>query len=578
MQNEQSTITGYPSIDKPWMKYYSEEAIKAPLPECSAFEMLYTNNKEYFKDIAINYLNKQISYGELFNMIDGTARAFYKIGVRKNDVVAFCTANMPEIIAALYGLNKLGAKAVLLDPRMNPRQINEYINECHAKIVVSLDSLYGPVNKAVRNSTAKTIVFISPINYLLSINHFLYAIKNHSSKNENKVIWWNDFIEEGKNCEYPICRYEKDRCFIISFTGGTTGIPKGVMLSDDCLNAVAHGYKYVGIPFKRQDKFYNDLPFFIVYGLSLGVHSVLSHGLQLILYPIFKPKKFPRLFKKYKPNHFSAGADHLRYLAESPLIRNMDLSFLCTAAMGGDTLNEKTEKDVNNFLKEHGCEYEVVKGYGMTELGATCCTTFKGANAYESVGIPLVMNTISIRDIDSGEELQYGQMGEIWVSSPSIMLGYLNSPNSTEQVISTDKDGTRWIRTGDMGYINENGLLFHKGRIRRIYLTQFAGAPAKIFPVFVEQIIKKLPEIYDCTVVARYIKGTTYYEPVAYIIPNKACNIDKRVISSYCDKNLPTYMKPVEVVFVETFPRTSIGKVDYRALEKNAEELDKKWR
>lgn len=266
----------------------------------------------------------------------------------------------------------------------------------------------------------------------------------------------------------------------------------------------------------------------------------------------------------------------MRYLAESPLIKNMDLSFLCAAAMGGDTLNAKTEEEVNNFLKAHGCKYEVVKGYGMTELGATCCTTFQGANAYESVGIPLVTNTIAIRDIDSGKELKYGQIGEIWFSSPSIMIGYLNSPESTNQVISKDKDGIRWIRTGDMGYVDENGLLFHKGRIRRIYLTEFAGAPAKIFPVFVEQILKELPEIYDCTVVARYIKGTTYYEPVAYIIPCEDCNIDKAALDSYCDKKLPTYMKPVETVFVDSFPNTPIGKVDYRTLEKQAEELSNK--
>lgn len=242
----------------------------------------------------------------------------------------------------------------------------------------------------------------------------------------------------------------------------------------------------------------------------------------------------------------------MRYLAESPLIKNMDLSFLCAAAMGGDTLNAKTEEEVNNFLKAHGCKYEVVKGYGMTELGATCCTTFQGANAYESVGIPLVTNTIAIRDIDSGKELKYGQIGEIWVSSPSIMIGYLNSPESTNQVISKDKDGIRWIRTGDMGYVDENGLLFHKGRIRRIYLTEFAGAPAKIFPVFVEQILKELPEIYDCTVVARYIKGTTYYEPVAYIIPCEDCNIDKAALDSYCDKKLPTYMKPFLLIHFPT--------------------------
>ena len=566
-------LTGYPSIDKPWLKYYSEEAINALLPECSAFDMIYYGNKEHLNDIAIEYLGVKLTYGKFFDMVEQAASAFFSCGIRRNDSVVFCAVNMPEIVAAIYALNKLGATAVLLDPRMNVEQLTEHINECRSKMVVTIDSSYNFVKEAVKNSTAQKTVVVSPANSLSAFKRMLYRLKSGGVVLDNQSIWWNSFIKHGCQCKYETTSYQKDHCFIISFTGGTTGVPKGVMLSDDSLNAVAHGYQYVNIPFKRQDKFYNDLPLFIVYGFSLAIHTVLSHGLHLILYPIFNPAAFPKVFLKYKPNHFSAGADHLRYLSNSPLMKDVDLSFLITAAMGGDALNEKTEKEVNKFLQMHGCKYDVVKGYGMTELGTTCCTTFSGANAPESIGVPLVTNTVCIKNVDTGEELKYGEIGEIWVQSPSLMLGYLNSDDATNSVISVDSDGKRWIKTGDLGYMNDSGLLFHKGRIKRIYVTYFEGAPAKIFPVFVEHTIKEMPDIYDCTVVGRYIKGTTYYEPVAYVILRNNVKLSKETIKDYCSRKLPKYMNPVEIVFTNEFPHTPIGKVDYRALEKEAEKL-----
>lgn len=566
-------LTGYPSIDKPWLKYYGDKAINAPLPECSAFDMIYSGNKDCLDDIAIEYLGVKFTYGQFFNMVEKCAGSFFSYGIRANDSVIFCAVNMPEIVAAIYAINKLGAVAVLLDPRMNVEQLAEYINECKGKIVVTIDSYYNSVKKAVINSTVQKTIVISPVNSLSVFKRMLYKFKSDKIVLDKKSVWWNSFIKNGCKSKYHKINYQKNHCFLISFTGGTTGVPKGVKLSDDSLNSVAHGYKYVNIPFKRQDKFYNDLPLFIVYGFSLAIHTVLCHGLHLILYPIFDPVGFPKLFLKYKPNHFTAGADHLRYLSNSPLMKNVDLSFLVTAAMGGDTLNEKTEKDVNSFLKKHRCRYNIVKGYGMTELGTTCCTTFTGVNADGSVGIPLVTNTICVKDIENGKELKYGEIGEIWVNSPSLMLGYLNCDEASNSVISIDGKGNRWIKTGDLGYINNSGLLFLKGRIKRIYVTYFEGAPAKIFPIFVEQTLKEMPEIYDCTIVGRLIKGTTYYEPVAYIILNSGAKMSKESIKKYCQHKLPKYMNPVEICFINEFPRTPIGKVDYVKLEKLAKEL-----
>lgn len=298
--------------------------------------------------------------------------------------------------------------------------------------------------------------------------------------------------------------------------------------------------------------------------------------MQVILYPKFDSKGFPRLFAKYKPNHFSALADHLKYLAEDPLTKNMNLSFLISAGVGGDTLNAEMERTVNEYLKRNGCLYEVVKGYGMTELCATSVCSFRGANAIGSVGVPLVSNTIKIVDMDTGKELSYNQTGEILISAPSAMLGYYENQEETNEVLVTDENGTRWVKTGDLGRMNSDGLLFHEGRIRRIYLTTFGGQPAKIFPGLIESAVKKLPEIFDCTAVARFRAGSAYYEPVAYVIlhpEHKPWDTLTKELQRICAKSLPTYMQPVEYRFVTEFPHTPIGKVDYRTLERMAAEM-----
>ena len=568
-------LTGYPSIDKPWLKYYTEEAVNAPLPECTAYDLVYRGNAEHLNDVALIYFDRKITYGRLFEEIENTASAFSAQGIRRGDIVILCLVNMPETVFALYALDKLGAVANLVDPRTNPEQLTSYINECGAKLILTVDLAYPVIRQAAKGTTAGKIVAVSPSNSMPPFKRAVYQMKNKAPDLFPGDIGWADFIGRGAGSAPEYAQYEKGRCFIIAHTGGTTGVPKGVMLSDDNINAVAHGYRFIDVPFTRGHKYFDDLPPFIIYGVTLAIHTTLCYGLQVILYPLFDSKGFPKLFAKYKPNHFSAVADHLKFLAESPLTRDMDLSFLVTAGVGGDTLNEETERSVNAYLKRNGCLYEVAKGYGMTELCATGTTSFCGANAVGSVGVPLVSNTVRIMDIDTGKELGYDCVGEILICAPSAMLGYYKKPEETSSILVTDESGNHWIKTGDLGRINKDGLLFHEGRIRRIYLTTFEGQPAKVFPGLIEDAVRALPDVYDCTAVARYMENSFYYEPVAYIIPHSGhAPLDKLIeeLQTVCVAGLPAYMRPVEFRFVSEFPRTPIGKVDYRALERMAAE------
>ena len=568
-------LSGYPSIDKPWLKYYSEEAMQSCELQCTAYELIYRGNKNYPHDIALNYFGHKITYGELFEKIDMAANAYYAAGVRKNDVVIFCMVNMPETIYSLYALNKLGAVVNLVDLRTNEQQMQAYVQECNAEYVLTVDIAYPVMERAIRGSHVKKVIVVSSGESLEGIKKVVYRIKTIGNRVDKQVLSWKKFVRLGKRSQAKTAEYEKEKCFVIAHTGGTTGIPKGVMLSDDNINAVAQGYQYLGIPFKRQHKYFNDLPPFIIYGLTLAIHTTLCYGLQVILYPVFDSKNFPNEFVKYRPNHFSALSDHLKYLAESKKTQKMNLSFLISAGVGGDSLNTVMEEKVNGFLRQHHCSYEVCKGYGMTELAATAVISTPKANAIGSVGIPLVHNTIKIVDIDTGEELSYGEVGEIWISGPSIMLGYYKNQEATKEIITLDETGQRWIHTGDLGYINKDGLLFHQGRIRRIYLTAVGGQPAKIFPNLVEDAIKSAEPVADCTVVARFKQNSAYYEAVAYVIlKDEAITMDQAqcsdLLQKICRDRVPTYMCPVEYRYVSEFPHTPIGKVDFRKLEEMA--------
>lgn len=572
MKNSQS-LTGYPSIDKPWLKYYSQEAIDAPLPECTMYEMVWKNNKDHLDDIALNYYGRKFTYGQLFVEIEKAAKAFSALGVKKGEIVIICMVNTPEMVYALYALNRLGAVANMVDPRTNVDGIQEYILESKARFVMTVDLAYKAIVKAAEGTSVRNIIVASPADSLPPMTKILYLLKTKSPELGKASLPWKAFLAQGASTPLNVAQYEKNTCCVMAHTGGTTGFPKTVMISNDNLNAVTHGYRYVDIPFKRQHKYFNDLPPFIIYGLALALHTTLSNGFQVILYPKFDSKEFPKLFAKYKPHHFSALADHLKYLAADPSTKNMDLSFLISPGVGGDSLNIELEQEVNKFLKKNGCQFEIFKGYGMTELAATCVTSSHRANAIGSVGIPLVSNAIKVVDVDSGQELKCDQTGEVWISGPSIMLGYCNMPKETSEIITTDENGIRWICTGDLGHVNQDGLLFLEGRIRRIYLTAYEGQPAKIFPMPVEDTLRKLDCVRECSVVGRKRKGSDYFEAVAFIVKEKGDDKEVcRAAAEQCAAYVPEYMVPAQYLFLNELPHTPIGKVDFRALEKLAQE------
>lgn len=566
---EQKEITGLPSIDKPWLKNYSEEAISAPLPECSIYEYMEQNNREYPADIAINYLGRKITYKELFENIDKTAAAFLNAGVKEKEIVTIALPSIPEALYCVYALNKIGAVANMIHPLPGKEEMIFYLNEVESRLAVIYDGAYQSIVNDIDKTSVEKVIVASPSNSLPITLKTAYSLKVKKPKLDGKVFQsWKSFILCGKGTTVGDVKRNCHEMALISHTGGTTGEPKGCMISDYSTNAEIWQVGKTMGP-SRQECMMAVLPPFVNYSLTNGMLEPLAFGMKLVLLPKYEPLKFADYVKKYGVNHINTIPAYCEAMLQIPHIEKYDLSSLKYVVYGGEGMTHDIEIAVNTILKKCGCKYTLKKGLGMTEVTSAASATFEGVNDMESVGIPLVHVNCRIVAPESVDELTYDKEGEICFSGPTLMLGYYNNLEATSKVIKKHRDGKRWLHTGDLGYMDKNGVLYVTGRIKRIYMTKGKdGNATKIFPDRIEKVIAKCSAVALCCVVGISDEERINFPKAFVVLKESVPSNNARIeISDACKQNLPEYMIPDEIEFVEELPRTSRGKIDYRALE-----------
>ena len=567
-------LTGYPSIDKPWLKYYSEEAINAPLPECTIYEYIWNNNKDHLNNIALNYFDRKITYKELFESIEKTAKAFTAMGVKEGDIVVTATVTTPETVYILYALNRIGAIPNMVDPRTAVEGIREYIKEVNAEYVITLEVAYPKIAKAIEGTSVKKILVTSPADSLPAVKKFFYKMANHSEKLSDICVRWNDFIKNGKNADANYAPYKKDTCCVIVHTGGTTGSPKGVMLSNDNLNAASYQALNSPILMETQDKFLNILPPFIAYGMVLGIHTAVSASWHSVIIPKFDVNEFDKLLLKYHPAGIMGVPTYFEKIMESTLLKEADLSFLKVVLVGGDRTSIEFENRVNEYFHAHGCEIHLSKGYSMTEASSTATISFESANKVGTNGVPLGKTIISAFDTETYVELSCGEDGELCMKTPTMMLGYYSKPTETAEVLKKHNDGTTWLHTGDIGHVDENGFITVNGRVKRL-IIRYDGF--KVFPTFIENVVLSHEAVENGCAVGLTDKDHVQGKlPVVFVVCKESFKgTEEQIVSELkelCKNELPEYSQPIDFRFCDSLPLTSIGKIDYRTLEKMAEE------
>lgn len=605
-------LTGKPSIDKPWLKYYDEEVLKKELPEKTIYEYIVQNNKKFPNRTALNYFGKKITYGQMIENIDKTARAFRSHGVKEGDIVTVSMPTIPETIYIYYALSKIGAVANMVDPRTSKEGIEDYINEAKSKMLIIIDVAADKAKDVKEKTTIEEIVTVSPTDSLplgimlkkaskdinssfedkkeesikkgkkepkkkdIILDYFKDMKKNQSKfAKSSECISWPEFFKSGKKEDYKLYpKYDKNKPLLIVHTGGTTGPSKGVMLSNFNVNAASFQCENAGYDFKREHTWLNIMPPFIAYGIGNGLHLPLACGMEVILIPQFDPKKFDELLLENRPNHMVGVPSHYGNIIHSRKIANEDLSYIIAPTVGGDKMDESLEEETNKFLEEHNCDYKVVKGYGMTEVNAAvaACTSNE-TNKLGSVGIPFPNTTISIFDPKTGEELGYNEQGEVCITGPNTMLGYFNNEEETNKILRKHEDGLTWVHSGDVGYMDADGNLYIVDRLKRMIIRPDGF---KIFPSLIEDVVIKHPLVEACKVVGiRDLNFSQGKLPKVHVVlkeTSKEIEEIEKEIFMLCEEGLPEYYQPCGIDFDESLPLTSIGKVDYMKLEKEDEE------
>lgn len=562
-----------PSVSKPWLKYYSEYSRNMPLPRCTVYSYLKELNKDRLDNRALYYYGTSITYKQLIERIDECANAFAALGVKQGDIVSFLSVAVPECITAIYALNKLGATANTIDPRMDKDSIRRMIIESDSKILVTLDIAYPKVSPIQSDINQDHILVLSASDSLPLLKKAYMRMKTKVEiPYGEKIIRWQNFIAAGKDTVAKEAPYVGDATVAIAYTGGTTGFPKGVMLTNDSMNAVALNFQYAGLAAKPTDKFLGIIPVFSSYGMVCGMHMPLCLGFELIPIPKFVPDQFGKLVKQYRPNHMISTPAFYELLMNSKEVKGLDLSFLITLGSGGDTMNDGLEQKLATFMETHGIKYPLAQGYGMSELSAAASFCVNDIYKKGSVGIPSLTTTVGIFDPETGEELSLGSIGEVCITGPSMMKGYFKREEETQHVMRKHEDGLLWIHSGDLGYMDEDGFLYIKGRVKRM-ITRFDGH--KVFPVNIESMIAERGDVRNCVVIG--VKDRDHAQgqyPMALVelvprVPHGEINIKAtcKEIFDECNTRLEERGRPVAVVAVDSIPLTGMGKNDYRTAE-----------
>ncbi len=579
MQKNEKKLTGYPSIDKPWLKYYSEEALAMKTPKCTVYRNIYDNNKDYPNDTAIYYFGNDISYGTLFENVEICAKSLKQIGIKDGDCVTLCSAGVPEAIYLVLACSKIGAIANFINPLFTAEQMIDRINDTEAEWIFILDEMYSYIEKALPKTCIKNVVIIpvnrsmgNPVKLLASIKSKTKSILK--SQVPYRFMHWNKFEKLGDSYTGETeSSYKKGTPVIMVYSSGSTGASKGILLTNDGVNAIILNYQAMNIPCSRNDKFLQMIPLWFSTGIVMSILMPLFMGYTVIPEPQFSKETFAKDLLQHKPAITLTATSLWLYVSNKLANKRVDLSCLIFPITGGEKILPQEEDKINEFLRCHNCKRNLYKGYGMCELGSEISGATDSVlynNKYGGSGHPILNVTVSAFDMETNKELKYGEHGEIRVCSPARMKGYYKNEKATSEFFYTDENGQVWGCTGDIGYIDEDGEVFILGRATD---SAFLDSGKKVYLFDIEDVILQEEALSGCKVVAIEKNGKTIL--AAHMTVRKDVEYDGRTLArkiyENCKKQLPYEEIPVKYKFRDSFPVHTNGKRDNNALKQETD-------
>ena len=560
------------SSNAPWTAFYGNTPVSLEYPQKTMYQMLQDTARRYPDSTAYIFMGKKTSYAAFLKRIDTAARGLVAMGIRKGDKVTICMPNCPQALDCFYALNRIGAVSNMIHPLSAAKEITFYLNFSKSKAILTLDQFYDKVAGIAAELHNPTEILVAKIADELPFP--LNLLYPHTKAGRHPLpkagyTLWKQVLAAAKTAQLPADNGKAGDCAAILYSGGTTGTAKGIQLSNLNFNALglqtiaASGYKSVA-----GMKMLSVMPVFHGFGLGIGIHTALIGGATCILVPQFNVKTYADILVKQKPNLIPGVPTLFEALLRAEGLEKADLSFLRGIFSGGDSLSPELKKKVDAFLKEHGCTEQIREGYGTTECVTASCLTPKDYARSGSIGVPFPDTFYKIVAVGTQEEADAGTEGEICISGPTVMLGYMDNPEETAQTLRRHADCRIWLHTGDLGYMDEDGFVYFRQRIKRMLITNGYN----VYPSQLENIIDGHEKVLLSCVIGvkdeqRGQRIKAYIVPMPGIEPSDAL---KAEILDYCKEHIARYALPREVEFRTELPKTLVGKVAYRVLEEEA--------
>ena len=561
------------NVATPWLESYGEVAPNLDYSEKTiSAAVLDTAAAE--KDFpALTFMGKATSYTRLAAEIDRVAKSFYALGVRPGTRVLVCLPNVPQAVFCLYGLNRIGAVPTMVHPLSAVSELAFYMNEASCSIAVTLDQFYAKFLEVKKQRPVEKLIVCrvsDELAFPLNIGQKLMTERKFPKVQAPDIVW-NDFLKMG---ESVTAGYVADKDYrteaVVLFSGGTTGTTKGIMLSDLNFNALAWQTGNMANKEVHHSKMLAAMPVFHGFGLGVCIHTLMFIGGTSILVPRFNVKSYAKLIRKTQPNFIAGVPTRFEAITRNRYLDGADLSCLRGVFSGGDSLTIELKKKFDKFLADHKATVRVREGYGTTECVTACCLTPYNKEKEGSIGIPFPDTYFKICKPGTQDELPYGEEGEICLTGPSMMLGYIGHEEENRQTMQTHADGHVWLHTGDLGRMDDEGFIYFSQRMKRMIVT----SGYNVYPSQLENIIEGHPAVQRSCVIG--VKDPLKMQRVkAFVVLKDNCPKDddmKQSIMKHCKQHIAKYALPSEIEFRDSLPTTLVGKVAYTVLEKEESE------
>ncbi len=561
------------TTEKPWHRFYASVPPSIDYPECTMYEALTRSVNKVPDKIAWECLNTECSYKEFDDQISRCSNALAHLGLKKGDRITIAMPTMPQGIICFYAANKLGAVASMIHPLSTAKEIEYYLSLSESKMALTLNEFQDKFDSIIADTPCETLILTQPDDYLKQDNESTGGSTASKAVIEpgdsHKTARWQDLL----NTPYPeveTVRTAPDDTAVILYSGGTTGTPKGIMLSN--MNFIAQGMMQAAwMRVDEDDAFLAMLPIFHGFGLGICINAAFMGGCRSILVPQFSPEIVASLIKTKMPNFIFGVPTLYAALNENEDFQSSDLSCLKAAFCGADSLPSTVRDEFGRIVKARGGKIKLLEGYGLTEAVTGIMATPIDMYREGSVGVPFPDMDAKIVFRDSIEDAPIGEEGELCVAGPAVMKGYLNNPKETDNVLKTHKDGKIWLHTGDIASQDEDGFFYFKLRMKRM----IKSSGMNVYPAQVEEVLYRHPDVDQACVIG--VPDEKQIERVkAFVVLKQGVKDDEAKATElimHCQAELIKWSCPRSIEFRKSLPLTRVGKVAFTKLKD--EEIEK---